>query len=97
MGFDELSIDMKRMILPVLAVLAGILLRRKLWIENHESFLLGWIVQSAALIVACFANWAFDHGVFSIFEMSDIALSSCGMCLVLGLFITFFTQPFVKE
>ncbi len=97
MGFDELSIDMKRMILPVLAVLAGILLRRKLWIENYESFLLGWIVQSAALIVACFANWGFDHGVSSIFAMADIALSSCGMCLVLGLFITFFTLPFVKE
>lgn len=97
MEFGEFEFEAKSLILPALAMLTGILFRRKLWVEGSDSFILGWIVQSAVLIVACFANWALDTGISSIFALPDIALSCCGMCFIFGLFVTFFTLTFTKD
>ena len=97
MEFEEFEFEARSLILPALAVVVGILLRRKLWVEGSDGFILGWVVQSAVLIVACFANWILDTGISSIFALPDIALSCCGMCFILGLFVTFFTLTFAKD
>lgn len=97
MELEELPIDLKRMILPLLAVVAGTLLRRKLYYENHESFVLGWFVQSAVQIAACLAGWALDYGTSTFFTMPDVVTSSCAVCIIMSLLITFFTLSFVKE
>ena len=97
MELEELPIDLKRMILPLLAVVAGTLLRRKLYYENHESFVLGWFVQSAVQIAACLAGWALDYGTSTLFTMPDVVTSSCAVCIIMSLLITFFTLSFVKE
>ena len=97
MEFEEMEFEAKNLICPALAVLAGILVRRKLWVEGFDSFILGWVVQSAVLIVAFFVNWILYSGISSIFAMPDLAASSCGMCFIFGLFVTFFTLVFTKD
>lgn len=97
MELEEMPIEMKRMILPALAVLAGILLRRKLYCAYHESFVLGWLVQSAVQIAACLAGWALDYGASTMITMPDVVRSSCVICVVMSLLIAFFTLPLVKD
>ena len=97
LSMEEISFEMGRLILPALAVAAGIYLRRKLWNSYHDSFILGWLVQSAVQIAACLLNWALENGIFSIFSMPDVVASCCGMCLLMSLMLAFFTLPLVKE
>ena len=97
MELEEMEFEAKSLIFPALAVVVGVLLRRKLWVEGSDSFILGWVVQSVMLIVACFANWILNDGISSIFALPDIALSCCGMCFIFGLFVTFFTLTFAKD
>lgn len=96
-GLDMEEMDSGMYAVCAVAVIAGIIIRRKFQENMRKPFLFGWLVQSVMQIIACLVNWSKLFGSYSLMYISDYIVSLCGMCFIVGLFFAVFTNVFVAE
>lgn len=96
-GLEMEAMETGMYMVSTVALIAGIIIRRKYQENCRRPFLFGWAVQSVLLFVVSVINLNSLFGAYAATVIGEECLSLCAMSFFFGALITLFSNVFVRE